>query len=225
MPTAQAQINRALKINGIIAENDTPKDSVSNTAFTVLNSMLDLWNTEQLMVYQFQDETHTLVAGTGSYTIGSGGTINTVRPVRIQGGHVVDSEGVSTPIRVINKDDYDGIPDKAQGGLPSVLYYDSGYPLGTINLYQVPDAASTLHLKTWAPFTAFANLSTNINLPPGYDLLLVYWLAILLASEFDSPIRPDVKEIALDAKAKVETLNNMFQRKNVKFDRSFSVGR
>lgn len=225
MPTAQAQINRVLRLIGVISARETPNAADSSVSFTVLNSMLDLWNTEQLLVFQFQDETHTLVSGQGSYTIGSSGDINTVRPVRIQGAYVRSSDGQDTTLEVINKDDYDGIRDKTQGGLPNVIYYDPAYPLGTVNLWPVPDETMTLHLKTWRPFTSYATLTTDKTLPPGYDQLLVYNLAVLLGAEFNVPVRQDVLLIALDTKEKIETLNNMFQRKKVKFDRSFSLGR
>lgn len=225
MPTAQEQINRSLQINGIISSTETPKDHDSNISFSVLNSMLDLWNTEKLLVFQFQDETHTLTPGAGSYTIGSGGDIDTVRPVRIQGAYVRDSGGNDTTLDIINKDDYDGILDKSQGGLSNALFYDPAYPLGTINLYRIPDAASTLHIKTWRPFSSYATLATNKVLPPGYDQLLVYNLSVLLGAEFNSPIRSDVMAIALSTKAQIETLNNLFQRRNVTFDRSFSKRR
>lgn len=225
MPTAQAQINRALKLINVIAENETPTASESNTSFSVLNAMLDLWNVEQLMVYQFQDETHTLTAGVGSYTIGPGGDINTVRPVRIQSAFIRTTDGNDYPIDILNKDDYDKILDKDERGRPHILFYDPAFPLGTIFLYDVPDDASTLHIKTWKPFSSFSTLTTNIDLPPGYDQLLVYNLAVLLAAEFSAPLRPDVLAIAQDTKGKVETLNNRFQNKKSSFDRTFTRGR
>lgn len=222
MATAQSQINRALRLTGVIGGNETPTASESNIAFSILNSMLDLWNTEQLMVYQYQDESHTLTAGVGSYTIGVGATINTVRPVRIQSAYVTDTDGTDHDLEIFNKDDWDSIHLKTQGGRPFVLFYDPAFPSGTVNLYFVPDSASTLHLKTWKPFSSFATLATDINLPPGYEQLLVYNLAILLGAEFNTPIRPDILQIALDTKAQVETLNNMFQRNKVRFDRSLT---
>lgn len=225
MPTAQSQINRALRIINVLAARETPSAADSNVAFTVLNAMLSSWNIKQLYVYQFQDETHTLIAGTGSYTIGTGGDISTVRPVRIQGAYVRDSDGEDTHLDVINKPDYDRINDKDLGGLPSVLFYDPAFPLGTVNLWKVPDAASTLHIKTWKPFSAFSTLATDIDLPPGYEQLLVYNLAVLLGAEFNAPVREDVMAIALNAKAEIEDLNNKFQRQKVRFDRSFSTRR
>ena len=225
MPTAQALINRTLRLINVIGGSETPSDSESNVSFTVMNAMLDLWNTEQLLVFQFQDETHTLVSGTGAYTIGPGGTISTVRPVRIQGAYIRDTDGKDYGLDVLNKDDWDNILDKNQGGRPKFIFYDPAFPLGTINLYPAPDSASTLHIKTWKPFTAFATLVTNIDLPPGYEQFFVYNLGVLLGAEFNTPIRPDVLQIALDSKAQVETLNNLFQTKKVTFDRTFNVGR
>lgn len=222
MPTANDYIKRALKLINVLAVGETPDAEDSNDSFTVLNAMLGLWNTEKLLVYQFQDETHTLVVGTLSYSIGPSATIDTVRPVRIEGGYTVSSDNYTVGLDIINKDDYDGIRVKTTGGIPRKLFYDPGFTTGTIYLYPSPSEARTLHIKTWKPFTQFATLTTNISLPPGFDQLLVYNLAVLLAAEFNVPLRQDVLQIALDTKSKIETVNNYYQKRKTRFDSTFS---
>jgi hypothetical protein len=49
--TAGDQINRALRLLGVLAEGETPSADMSNDALTALNQMIDSWNTERLSVF------------------------------------------------------------------------------------------------------------------------------------------------------------------------------
>ena len=187
--------------------------------------MLGLWNIDKLLVYQFQDETHTLVAGTNNYTIGSGATIDTTRPVRIESAYIRDSSNYDTLVNVINKDEYDQIGLKTtQASNPDRLFYDPGFANGTIYLYPTPSAAYTLHIKTWKPFSSFSTLATSATFPPGYNQFLIYNLAVLLGTLFRVPKATieDLILVASDTKEKIETLNNQFQSGVTKFDSVFS---
>ena len=61
--TAGDQINRALRLLGVLAEGETPSASVSQDALTALNQMIDSWNTERLSVFNTIDQTFTWPAG------------------------------------------------------------------------------------------------------------------------------------------------------------------
>ena len=47
MASAGDQINRALRLLGVLAEGETPSAAVSTDALTALNQMIDSWNTER----------------------------------------------------------------------------------------------------------------------------------------------------------------------------------
>ena len=49
--SAADQINRALRLLGVLAEGETPAASVSEDALMALNQMIDSWNTERLSVF------------------------------------------------------------------------------------------------------------------------------------------------------------------------------
>lgn len=209
MATAQEYINRSLRLIGVLADGETPTTSESNDSLTVLNDMLGLWNVDKMLVYQIQETTHTLVAGTGSYTVGSGADINITRPVKIEQAFVRDSSNIDIQVDIINQEEWNRISYKTtQADFADRLFYDPGFANGTINLYPVPSAANTLHFTHWKPFTSFSTLTTSATFPPGYNQLLVYNLAVLLGAEFAVPVRDDVLKIALDTKEKLETVNN-----------------
>ena len=48
--TAGEQINRALRLLGVLAEGETPSASVSQDCLMALNQMIESWNTERLSV-------------------------------------------------------------------------------------------------------------------------------------------------------------------------------
>lgn len=226
MATAQKYINRALRLINVLGNGETPDYEDSNNALTTLNDMLALWSIDKLLVYQMQESTHTLVSGTASYTIGSGATIDQSRPARIESAFIRDSNSNDYGIEIINKEDYDLISDKTtQADFPNKLFYDPGFPNGTIYIYPAPSTAYTLHFVDWKPFSSFATLSTAATFPSGYNQLLVYNLAVLLAAEFNVNVRQDVTDIALYTKSKIEDLNNQFQSKKIIFDSVFAKNR
>ena len=79
--TAGDQINRALRLLGILAEGETPSASMSQDALIALNQMIDSWNTERLMVYSTIDQIFTWPAGFIERTLGPTGDFAGQRPV------------------------------------------------------------------------------------------------------------------------------------------------
>ena len=226
MATAQDLINRAFRLNGVLEAEETPTGSESANALEVLNDLLDEWTMDRLMVYQLQEQTHTLVAGTGSYTVGSAGAIAITRPVQIESAFIRDSNNNDLTIKVVNKYEFDRINSKtSQTSYPTILFYDPGFANGTINLYPVPNAANTLHFTVWKPFSSISTLVTTISLPPGYQKAIVYNLSVELGEEYGSSATPRVLSKAEDMKANIRRINNMFASDVSQFDSALFSGR
>ncbi len=49
--TAGDQINRALRLLGILAEGETPSASMSQDALMAMNQMIESWSIERLSVF------------------------------------------------------------------------------------------------------------------------------------------------------------------------------
>jgi len=223
--TAQELINRAFRLTGILADGETLQASQSEDARIVLNYILESWSIEKLMTFQKTEGSHTLVATTASYTIGSGATIDTTRPTRIISAFIRDSSNVDYSLRVVNKGEFDRIFQKTnKSDIPSTLFYNPGYPNGTITLYPTPNTANTLHFTSELQFTAFSTLATSASLPPGYEYALIYALAIRLSYEYGAPVEQAVKDEAGRLKALLEDVNNDYERTPTIFDDVFSDG-
>jgi hypothetical protein len=224
MATAQEIINSALRLIGVLAAGETASAEESSDSLTALNDMLSLWTIDRLMVYQYQQGSKALTPNDGIYTIGSSGAdITDSRPLRIESAFIRDSSGYDSSLTIINQDEYNRITTKSTASTyPNRLFYDPSFPNGTIYLYPVPSVANTLYYTVSKQFSSFATLGASATFPPGYTQLIKYNLAVLLAAEFNTPVRPDVVAIAQDTKEKIETLNNRLSQGISLFDSSFS---
>jgi len=212
MATARTIINRALRAINVSAISETPSADEANAGLDALNDLLASWANEKVMTYQLVQRTKALTAGTQTYTIGSGGDIDTTRPLKIDNAFTRDSSNNDTYIEVIDNSQWSriGLKDAGQA-YPIYLYYRPNYPLGQINLYPPPSSGLTLYLEVWDQFSSISTLDTSISLPPGYDRLIKYALAIELATEYhpSARIMANVREAYRMAKEYIMDVNNV----------------
>jgi hypothetical protein len=118
MTTASDIVSRSLRLIGVLGQGRrTLTANELADGIDALNSMLESFSLERLMVYQILEENFSLVIGTGSYTIGTGGTFNTTRPVKIENAFLRDSSNNDYSLALIDNAQYDSIP------LKTVKYY------------------------------------------------------------------------------------------------------
>ena len=209
MPTALALITRSMRLAKVLRKGESLDSDESADGLVALNAMLDSWQIDRLLVYQIVQVSNTWPAATTSRTIGSGGNFTQQRPVKIDSAFVTDSNSNWYEVRVLqDRTEYDSIVIKTtESTLPQYLFMDPAYPLGVIYLYPVPSAAVTLKLNTWQTLQSFAALTTDLSLPPGYQRAIEYNLAIEFGPEFGANISPEVKRVAMESKAAIQSLN------------------
>lgn len=207
MATAQSIINRATRLLGVLQPNTDLGANQSADALVALNAMQDGMRNDVGLCYAYQDESLTMVNGTNPYTIGTGGSLNTNRPVSIEDAYIVASN-YSYYVRIIEDDEYDSIPAKlTQSSWPDRINYRPTMPTGTLYTYPVSNGTSAvLHLRTRVVLTAFV-LTDTIILPPGWEDMLAFNLAIALAPEYETQPSPVVMKAATDTKAAIKRLN------------------
>ena len=199
---AQDIVTSAFRKIGITNPTATEIDQGRET----LNDILATWSIEGLLIPSVTREDFTLTAGTGSYTIGSGGDFNTSRPIRIIAGYIRDSN-TDYPLAVGNVVDYEEIRQKSLQSRPTTLFYIPDYPLGRIMFDMVPDKAYTFHLTSEKALSTFPDATTDVSLAPEYKRALIYNLAVELASEYDIQVQQQVFQIAQEAKYYIENYN------------------
>lgn len=205
MTTAADIIALALKDGGIVGVGQTALAEDTNDAFTRLNWMLSQWQRKRWLVYHLID-VFTNSTGALSYSVGPAGAFNTPRPDRIESAfarQLIPSgqQRVDYPLQILqSREDYNLISLKSMGTWPSVVFYDSAYPLGFLYIWPLPAASQfELHISLKQPLTQFGNLADEINLPPEYIPALSHNLAARLRPAYQMPPDPSITALALDS--------------------------
>jgi hypothetical protein len=209
--TAGDQINRALRLLGVLAEGETPSNAVSQDALTALNQMIDSWNTERLSVFSTQDQVFTWPASQRTRTLGPSGNFVGNRPILLDDATYFRDAGtnVSYGIKIINQQQYDGIAVKTvTSTYPQVIWVNMTYPDIEMYVYPVPLRDLEWHFVSVEELTQPASLSTVLTFPPGYLRAFVYNLAMEFAPEFGVEPSPQVKRIAMTSKRNLKRINN-----------------
>ena len=208
--TAGDQINRALRLLGVLAEGETPSAATSQDALTALNQMIESWNTERLTVFSTQDQVFTWPSGTISRTLGPSGDFVGNRPVLLDDAtYFKASNGVSYGIKFINQQQYDGIAVKTvTSTFPQVMFTNMTFPNIEMTIYPKPTQDLEWHFISVEELDNPATLVTNLTFPPGYLRAFVYNLAMEIAPEFGVEPSPQVQRIAMTSKRNLKRINN-----------------
>ena len=209
--TAGDQINRALRLLGVLAEGETPSAATSQDGLTALNQMIDSWNTERLSVFSTQDQIFTWPAGQITRTLGPSGNFSGNRPVLFDDATYYRDPGtnVSFGIKFINQQQYDGIAVKTvTSTYPQVIFVNMTYPDATMTVYPKPTRDLEWHFISVDELSNPATLTTDLTFPPGYLRAFVYNLAMEIAPEFGVEPSPQVTRIAMTSKRNLKRINN-----------------
>lgn len=220
--TATAIIYAAFRAIGVLRAGQKANADAYADGLDMLNSMVDAWNIERLMIpYEARTE-FALTPSQAVYTLGPAGNwALPTRPAHVERAGVVINTGtmpIEQPIEILSTQRWaELVPSKSiQTTLPTALYVEYAYPL--INCYPWPVPSSSINkvaLYTWASLSAFADLTTNYNMPQGYDLALRFNLGVALWPQFvvqnktqaNQAQFAQVKSMADAAKAKIKALN------------------
>jgi hypothetical protein len=209
--TAGDQINRALRLLGVLAEGETPTAAMSQDALTAMNQMIDSWNTESLSVFCTQDQVFTWPAGENIRTLGPSGNFVGNRPVLLDPATYYRDAGtnVSFGIKFINQQQYDGIAVKTvTSTYPQVIYVNMGFPDVTMYVYPRPTRDLEWHFVSVQELDQPATLETELHFPPGYLRAFTYNLAMEIAPEFGVEPAPQITRIAMTSKRNLKRINS-----------------
>ena len=193
--TAGDQINRALRLLGVLAEGETTSASVSQDSLLAMNQMIDSWNTERLSVFSTQDQMFTWPAGFINRTLGPTGDFVGNRPILLDDATYYRDPGtnVSFGIKAINQ---------------QVLFVNMTYPNIDMYIYPKPTRDLEWHFISVEELDRPATLTTDILFPPGYLRAFTYNLAMEIAPEFGVEPSPQVTRIAMTSKRNLKRINN-----------------
>lgn len=205
-------IQLILRDAGVTGVGQTPRAEDNTDVFDTLNMMLDEWATKRWLVYHLVSVS-VATTGAQSYTIGAGGTFNTTRPDQVQAAFFRSTSNPAQPVDYVladigSREDYNRIAIKSVGTWPSYYWYDAAYPLGVLYPWPVPSAGiGELHLSLKQPLTQFADLTTDIALPPVYINALRWCGAQRIRPMYQLPKSQQIDDLARAALAAVRGPN------------------
>ena len=208
--TVGDQINRALRLLGVLAEGETPSAATAQDSLLAFQQMVDSWNTERLSVFATQDQVFSWPAGEIRRTLGPTGDFVGNRPVLLDDATYYKApSGVSYGIKFINQDQYNGIAVKtATSTFPQVIFVNETFPDVEMYVYPKPTQDLEWHFISVEELSQPATLSTQLHFPPGYMRAFTYNLAMEIAPEFGVEPPPQVQRIAMTSKRNLKRVNN-----------------
>lgn len=141
----------------------------------------------------------TLVSGGTGYLVGGNVyyyTKKVPRISRIYDGFVRSPQGFDIPMRIITREEYNRFGVKNTPGTTVQVFYDMGWPTGTLYLYPTLNTnGNLLFLEGMFPFQVFVNPSDLPDFPEEWINAIIYGLAEEIAFRYGM----DEKRMALVA--------------------------
>lgn len=182
MTTYADIINAGLRRLRILDIDSTADSTQLANGLLALNALIDSLNAEKISLYEEKELSALTLTGATSYTIGSGGNLNTARPDRILSAFYRLNSVDYAPLKMVMKPEWDWLASKTQVGTPELLWYDTDYPLGVLHLWPNP-ASGSLYITVPLQLTEAATTGTTLSLPPGYRKMLIDNFAIYYSAE------------------------------------------
>lgn len=146
------------------------------------------------------------------FTYTTPGDFGIQRPLRIQRSYTriyaTGNLGLDYWFDMHSMERYNEILFKGvDGPWPVIGAYQPTFPLGTLWVYPNPGAAGELHLFTDLILSQFSTLTTNYNLPQGYNRALKKLLALELCPSWGKTPSPELLKQGKEARALLKGLN------------------
>lgn len=203
--TASTLIKAALRGIGAIDPGETPTAAELDNGLEALKMMLRRWSADDLNIYFITLESFTLT-GAAYYTIGTGGTFNTTRPLSIRSAYI-DSKDTGE-LSLLSESEY--------LNNNSGLWYSPEYPLGKIYIY--PISTGTLYLSSFKELSEPADINADVSFPVAYDEAIKYGLMVRLAPEYGRTVTTEMVAIGSAALNDIKTRNFSSQINTVRPD-------
>lgn len=221
MTTAADLINLAARDSGVLGVGQTFLAQDTADALRRLNNMIAQWNRRRWLVYHLVD-TARACTGAVSYSVGAGQNFNIARPDRLEWAYIRQTVPVSsTPVDwtltiLPSYEDYAKITLKRLAASPSqYIFYDSGYPYGTVYPWPVPNSQYELHIVTKAVLQSFATTADTVALPPEYEDAINYNLQVRFRAAYRLPPDPMIIGLARAALATLRKSNMQVNRSSM----------
>jgi len=205
--TAYDLVKGALKLLQVYAPDITMSPEEANDGLDSLNLLVESLSLESYAINYETKETFTLTPNQVVHTWGAGGDFNSSRPLRVD-MCTINVSGTDWNVKLMAYDDWASIRLKTLNtNYTQYGYIEENFPLANVHLWPIAPAANQITFYSRKLLQSFPDLTTQINLPPGYKQLLRYMLAIAIAPEYQTVAGEDIMRVASATKANIKRVN------------------
>jgi len=192
---------------GLIGVGQTVNGEQIVMGMRKLTDLINLWQTQGLKLWLNVDTSITLVAGTATYTLGPGGTVDMTKPMRVVEAYYADANGVRRPLTPLAWADYVRLSTVNQSGSVNSYFVNKQATQLSVLFWPAPDttaATGTGHLVLQTQVTNFINLTETMNFPLEWRIALRWGLADELATGQPQAIMDRCQQRALAYRTMLE---------------------
>ncbi len=178
-------IRQALLKIGAIDSDEGASAQELKDANQILGAIINRVATRTNVFPKFDLE-FSLTPGTESYTVKSGGDVDTPKPFQLYSCRSKNStDGTEIPIDVVSRQEYMNLPTKNTQGAPNIVYYHPKAEEGLLYVWPTGDSTyDTLVLTFQRPLEVPTTTSDTLDFPQEWYDVLIYQLAEELAPQY-----------------------------------------
>lgn len=210
MATTKDLIKQALRNIGVLSSGEEPDPDDLNDSLLIAQQMIEGWSNERLLVPAVTHETFAVntVGAKAVYTFGTGGDLNSARPLAIVDIQIKDASGSTEPVTLTSLAQWKSITPQNMVSRPSYAYFEPSYPLAKLYFTSITEADTSLVIVSHKELTALPALNSDTAYPPGYDRCIRLNLEVELASAFERPVNGMTVKLANAAKKTLKRINS-----------------
>lgn len=179
MATTAEIIKLALQEIGVQDPGEPVESDDEETVHEIFKELFQEFSNERLLIHGQTHESFDIstVGAASSYTIGSSGVLNTVRPISITSLRIT-SGSYDYDVVEMSAKKWANIPFKQSLSIPRYFYYNNTFPLATIYLDSGTDTSQTIKIISIKQLADLPGLSSEVTFPNGYTKLFRQLLAV-----------------------------------------------
>ena len=189
MATTAEIIKLSLQELSVLDPGEATAPDDEATVHELFKEMFQEFSNERLLIHGQTHETFSVstVGAASSYTIGSSGVLNTVRPISITSIRI-SSGSYDYDLIEMSAKKWAAIPFKQSLAIPRFFYYNNTFPLGKIYFDSGTDTSQTIKIISIKQLADLPALASSVTFPNGYTKLFRQLLAVEAHPFFESSV-------------------------------------
>lgn len=209
--TVAEVIGDALGLIHVREAGETPEAEQTSLALRKLRRMLRTWAVDTSGLWLRGNQTSALAADTAAYTLPA-------RLLSVDDAFVRDASGYDQPLRLMDREEYNRLPDKDASGEPFAVWVDRTDTSSIATVYPVPAAVGdTLYIVGKRAIEDVTALSETMEVPPEWSECIVYNLAVKLMPDFPGMPQAEKQDVQFEAERLLQLMMGHDRGHSVKF--------